>query len=172
MKFFISSEQYSGFFRIPGQVNAGDRLSAIAQKYQDRGLTKFLGDTYANYYVLKSERVSTDTFQVRASSVRYLHFQGNGYLIVMGVSDQLWRLDDKGTNVVDLKVVSSDMSIVGGTGDFQKSFVGSYKVKTIDVNTHIGTIHLDNSLRWLVSIHYIFGGLLLLILLMWLSKRK
>lgn len=179
MKFFISSDNLKAFFRVPGTIQAGDRLSAVAQKYSDRDMHKFIGDTYANYYVLDASRSSqysnvsnvSNVWNVKASSVRYIMFDGRGCVIVMGISDQLWTLDETGTNLIDLTVVKSDMTVVGGTGEFRGVTSGVYEVTTIGQKFHEGLILFDRSLHHLWSLHIIAGGILLIFLCWWAFRK-
>lgn len=170
LSFYISSQQLNAFLKVPGQIKPGDRMSAVSQKYADENMTSFVGDTYANYYVLASTQVSQNVWKVRTSSVRYLNFAQRGYLIVMGVSDQLWTLNDEGRQLINLEVLEDNLSVISGTGEFAKTTIGTYNVQTVGDRFHQGTLVLTSNHDNQVVMMMLFIVVVVMILLRFLRR--
>lgn len=145
VSFFISSEQLNLSASAPARIAPGDHMYAVSRKFSDQAMKQFIGNTYANYTVLDSQMVQNGVWKVRTSSTRYLQFVNQGYVIVMGVSDQLWTLDADGKRLMNLQVLEDHMSVVSGSGKFVNTIGGSYNVQTVGTKIHRAVLDLTDS---------------------------
>lgn len=138
MQFVVASEQYVEFWRQPGVIQVGDFYVAISKKYADNSLTNFLGNTYTQLTVMESTDLGGGQFRIKASSDKRLDFLDKGFLLSMGLTEQIVTLSNN--RIQSLEVVNSVSSIVGGTGILEKYENGLYTLKSIGDHLFLATI--------------------------------
>jgi len=153
MKFFIKSDKFIGFFKNPSQIQIGDIIYADALKYSDKELKNFIGYSYADYFVVASDKIAENTFKVKATSQRVLEFDGEGVITVSGTSEQILTLDKSGV-ITDSKVLKNNLAITGGTGKFVNT-TGKYDIETIENMTHVGKIYFNDQEDVMIILHII-----------------
>lgn len=137
-------EGFSGNFSSKGSIGSGDTIFNKANKYADKNLKDFMGETYTEYTIVNSKIESSTEFEkvylTDAITTRRLMFDKMGLVITQGHSTQRITIDLEG-HIKSLVVVKSEIAITGGTGDFMGSY-GTYDVKTLENGLYHGTLVL------------------------------